>query len=596
MGDGMRVAVLKEDNCQPKKCNDECQVFCPPVRNGQECIIMDENTGKPHISESLCIGCGICINKCPHDALIIENLPSELETDMIHRYSMNGFRLFRLPTPSKESVVGILGPNGMGKSTAISALSGRMIPNLGDWLNQEAQWDEVIDSLPKGELRDFFIAVQDGKIRVAVKPQNVDRLPKRITGTVADLLSKVDERGLLDETTRSLGIDHLMDRTVQQLSGGELQRMAIAATILRDVDVYFFDEPSSYLDIHERMRIVRIIQALAETKRVIVIEHDLAVLDVLADLIHIVYGKKGAFGIFTPARSTRQAINSYLDGFLPEENVRIRDKPIKFLRHRDRSGEIGTPVVSWGGLEKRLGEFKLTSGEGAVHRSEVVGVVGSNGTGKSTMIKILAGEHEYDAGWVTAEATISYKPQHIDVDIDGSVQLWLDSELGPRWRSGEFNVNVIKALGIDQLLPKRVKKLSGGERQAVSIALCLGREADLYLLDEPSAHLDANARMEAAKAIRRTMEANEKSAFVIDHDVYFIDIVSDSLLVFEGQGGVEGRATGPYKLREGMNRFLSGVDVTFRRDHDSRRPRINKNESRKDREQRNSGDYYSYDA
>ena len=315
----MRVAVLKEDNCQPKKCNDECQVFCPPVRNGQECIIMDENTGKPHISESLCIGCGICINKCPHDALIIENLPSELETDMIHRYSMNGFRLFRLPTPSKESVVGILGPNGMGKSTAISALSGRMIPNLGDWLNQEAQWDEVIDSLPKGELRDFFIAVQDGKIRVAVKPQNVDRLPKRITGTVADLLSKVDERGLLDETTRSLGIDHLMDRTVQQLSGGELQRMAIAATILRDVDVYFFDEPSSYLDIHERMRIVRIIQALAETKRVIVIEHDLAVLDVLADLIHIVYGKKGAFGIFTPARSTRQAINSYLDGFLPRK-------------------------------------------------------------------------------------------------------------------------------------------------------------------------------------------------------------------------------------------------------------------------------------
>ena len=592
----MRVAVLKEDNCQPKKCNDECHDFCPPVRNGQECIIMDEHTGKPHISESLCIGCGICINKCPHDALIIENLPSELETDMVHRYSMNGFRLFRLPTPSKESVVGILGPNGMGKSTAISALSGRMIPNLGDWLNQQPDWDEVIESLPKGELRDFFIAVQKGDVKVAVKPQNVDKLPKRVKGTVRELLTKVDERSMLDAMTQALGIDHLLERTVQQLSGGELQRMAICATILRDVDVYFFDEPSSYLDIHERMRIVRIIQQLAETKRAIVIEHDLAVLDVLADLVHIVYGKKGAFGIFTPARSTRQAINSYLDGFLPEENVRIRDKPIKFLRHRDRMAEIGTPVVSWGGLTKQLGDFHLTSGEGAVHRSEVVGVVGSNGTGKSTMIKILAGEHEYDEGWVTADATISYKPQHIDVDIDGSVQLWLDSELGPRWRSGEFNVNVIKALGIDQLLPKRVKKLSGGERQAVSIALCLGREADLYLLDEPSAHLDANARMEAAKAIRRTMEANEKSAFVIDHDVYFIDIVSDSLLVFEGEGGVHGRATGPYNLRTGMNHFLSGVDVTFRRDHDSRRPRINKNSSRKDREQRSSGDYYSYDA
>jgi len=557
---------------------------------------MDEHTGKPHISESLCIGCGICINKCPHDALIIENLPSELETDVVHRYSMNGFRLFRLPTPSKESVVGILGPNGMGKSTAISALSGRLIPNLGDWLNQEPVWEDIIDSVPKGELRDFFIAVQEGEISVAVKPQNVDRLPKRVKGTVRQLLERVDERNLFDELTVALGIDHLLDREVHQLSGGELQRMAICATILRDADVYFFDEPSSYLDIHERMRIVRIIQNLAETKRVIVIEHDLAVLDVLADLVHIVYGKKGAFGIFTPARSTRQAINSYLDGFLPEENVRIRDKPIKFQRHQDRVAELGSTVVSWGELTKKLGDFQLTAGEGAVHRSEVVGVVGANGTGKSTMIKILAGEHEYDEGWVTAGATISYKPQHIDVDIDGSVQLWLDSELGPRWRSGEFNVNVIRALGVDQLLPKRVKKLSGGERQAVSIALCLGRDADLYLLDEPSAHLDANARMEAAKAIRRTMEANEKSAFVIDHDVYFIDIVSDSLLVFEGEGGVKGKATGPFNLRTGMNRFLSGVNVTFRRDHDSRRPRINKNESRKDREQRNSGDYYSYDA
>ena len=590
----MRVAVLKEDSCQPKKCNDECHAFCPPVRNGQECIILDDKTGKPHISESLCIGCGICINKCPHDALIIEQLPSELESDMIHRYSMNGFRLFRLPTPSKESVVGILGPNGMGKSTAINALSGRMIPNLGDWLDKEADWDGVIETLPRGELRDFFVAVRDGKIKVALKPQNVDRLPKRVKGTVRDLLSKVDERKMFDEMTKKLGIDHLLDRTIQQLSGGELQRMAICATLLRDVDVYFFDDPSSYLDIHERMRIVRIIQDLATTKRVIVIEHDLAVLDVLCDLVHIVYGKKGAFGIFTPARSTRQAINTYLDGFLPEQNVRIRDKPIKFLNHSDRVAELGSQVVSWGGLGKTLGDFKLETGEGAVHRSEVVGVVGPNGTGKSTMIKVLAGEHEYDEGWVTSNASISYKPQHIHVDIDGSVQLWLDSEIGPRWRSGEFNVNVIRALGVDQLLPKRVKKLSGGERQAVSIAICLGREADLYLLDEPSAHLDANARMEAAKAIRRTMEANEKSAFVIDHDVYFIDIVSDSLLVFEGEGGRYGKAQGPFRLQEGMNRFLEGVNVTFRRDHDSKRPRINKTESRKDREQRTSGDFYSF--
>ena len=589
----MRIAVLIEDRCKPnsnafdylKKWAGSCGGECIQVI-GDKCKIL----------ESACPPCIVRAKHCPDDAVVIINLPAELETDMVHRYSLNGFRLFKLPTPSKDSVVGILGPNGMGKSTAINALSGRMVPNLGDWLNKEPNWSDIIDTLPRGELRDFLIAVKEQKITIAVKPQNVDKIPKKIDGTVGELLSKVDERGIFDEITEELGLDHLIERKVKELSGGELQRMAICATLMREADVYFFDEPSSYLDIYQRMKIVKIIQRLSETKRVIVIEHDLAVLDVLADLVHIVYGKKGAFGVFTPARTTRQAINAYLDGYLTEQNVRIRSKPIKFLLHRDRNNSVGNQIISWADLTKSLGSFTFTADKGALHRGEVVGVVGPNGTGKSTMMKILAGLLDYDGGWVDNKPTVSYKPQHIDIDMDCSVQLWLDSELGAKWRSGEFNVNVIKALGVDQLLPKRVKKLSGGERQAVSIAICLGREADLYLLDEPSAHLDANARMEAAKAIRRTMESNEKSALVIDHDVYFIDILSDSLMVFGGRGGQHGNASGPYPLREGMNQFLQDVNITFRRDHDSKRPRINKPESRKDREQQTSGDYYSFES
>ncbi len=589
----MRIAVLIEDRCKPnsnaydylKKWAGSCGGECIQVI-GDKCKIL----------ESACPPCIVRAKHCPDDAVMIINLPAELETDMVHRYSLNGFRLFKLPTPSKDRVVGILGPNGMGKSTAINALSGRMVPNLGNFSDKNPDWGDIIDTLPRGELRDFLIAVKEQKITIALKPQNVDKIPKNIDGTVGELLSKVDQRGIFEEITVELGLNHLLDRDLKQLSGGELQRMAICATLMKDADVYFFDEPSSYLDIHQRMRIVKIIQNLAVTKRVIVIEHDLAVLDVLADLVHIVYGKKGAFGVFTPARTTRQAINSYLEGYLSEQNVRIRSKPIKFLLHRDRNMSAGNQIVSWGGLEKTLGDFSFSTDEGALHRGEVVGVVGPNGTGKSTMMKILAGLLEYDNGWVDSKPSVSYKPQHIDVDMDCSVQLWLDSEIGGKWRSGEFNVNVIKALGVDQLLPKRVKKLSGGERQAVSIAICLGRDADLYLLDEPSAHLDANARMEAAKAIRRTMESNEKSAMVIDHDVYFIDILSDSLLVFEGDGGHYGKATGPYTLKDGMNRFLKGVNITFRRDHDSKRPRINKIESRKDREQQSSGDYYSFES
>jgi ATP-binding cassette subfamily E protein 1 len=589
----MRVAVLLEDRCQPKKCNAECWAFCPPVRNGIECIVLDDSSGKPLISEPLCIGCGICVVKCPFEALIITNLPEELEGEMTHRYGENGFRLFRLPSPRQEQIVGILGPNGMGKSTAINLLSGSLRPNLGDWTIQEKDWAEIVESFPRGELRDYLSMVAQDGVKIAVKPQYIDKLPKIFQGEVVELLKRVDDRDELAHYAELLAIDHLLNRRLDKLSGGELQRVAIAATLLKEADVYFFDELSSYLDIHERLRIVRIIQGMvARGKRILVVEHDLAILDVLCDLIHIVYGERAAYGIFTPPRSTRAAINAYLDGYLPEENVRIRDKPIQFLRGRVRGEEVGSPILQWGDMEKTLGEFHLKTGKGEVRSAEVVGVVGPNATGKTTMVRMIAGEIEPDMGWCTMDATVSYKQQHVSTDFDGSVQDWLDTELGGRWRSGEFHTQVIRPLQVDQLLELRAKKLSGGELQAVCIAICLGKEADLYLLDEPSAHLDANARMEAAKAIRRTMESNEKAAMVIDHDIYFIDIVSDSLLVFDGEGGKHGNAQGPLSLRNGMNRFLADVDVTFRRDHESHRPRINKPNSRKDREQKASGEYF----
>lgn len=589
----MRVAILNQERCKPNsnafKYLQKYAGLC-----GGECIQVHEEACK--ILESACPPCLIRAKLCPDDAVKIINLPEELDTDLIHQFSLNGFRLFRLPAPRKRQVVGILGPNGIGKSTAIKHLSGSLRPNLGDWESPPPDWEEVISMFPRGELRDYLGLVSEGEVTISVKPQHIDKLPKVFDGEVRELLQRVDDREELESYAHQLGISHILGRKLAVLSGGELQRVAICATLLKEADVYFFDEPSSYLDIFERMRMVLIIQALAEKgKRVLVVEHDLAILDVLCDLVHIVYGEKAGYGIFTPSRSTRTAINAYLDGFLVEENVRIRDKPIRFLKHYERASQKGNTVLEWGEIEKKLGDFTLSTGKGSVHRSEVVGVVGPNATGKSTMIKILAGELDYDSGWISEGASISYKPQHIAADFDGSVQLWLDTEIGPKWRSGEFNVNVVRALGVDQLLPKRVKKLSGGERQAVAIAICLGREADLYLFDEPSAHLDANARMVAAKAIRKTMETNEKSAFVIDHDVYFIDIVSDSLLVFEGEGAVHGSAKGPFRLREGMNRFLKSVNITFRRDHDSKRPRINKPESRKDREQRTEGDFYSFE-
>ena len=589
----MRVAVLLEERCKPnsnafaylKKYSEMCERECIQVE-GSKCKIL----------ETACPVCFTRAKHCPDGAVKIINLPEELDTDLTHSYGENAFRLFRLPSPRQEQIVGILGPNGIGKSTAINLLSGTFRPNLGDWENSSPDWDEVISTFPRGELRDYLGMVSTGEVSIAVKPQYIDKLPRIFDGEVRELLARVDDRGEMENYTELMGISHILDRKLGDLSGGELQRVAICATLLKEADVYFFDEPSSYLDIYERMRMVGVVRGLAEKgKRVLVVEHDLAILDVLCDLIHVIYGERSAYGIFTPPRSTRTAINAYLDGFLPEENVRIRDKPIQFLRGRNRGEEVGTPILKWGDIEKTLGDFSLTTGKGEVKSAEVVGVVGPNATGKTTLVKIIAGEIDPDEGWCTMDAKVSYKPQHVRADFEGTVQEWLDTEIGGKWRSGEFHTQVTRALQVDKMVDLHATKLSGGELQAVSIAICLGKEADLYLFDEPSAHLDANARMEAAKAIRRTMESNEKAAMVIDHDTYFLDIVSDSVLVFQGEGGDHGKAIGPLSLRKGMNLFLSDADVTFRRDIESHRPRINKPSSRKDREQKSSGEYFYTD-
>ena len=584
----MRIAVLFEDRCKPNSPAFEyLQKYAGSC--GAECIQVDEND-KCKILEDACPPCLMRAKNCPGDAVKVINLPEELETDMIHRYSLNGFRLFRLPTPSKDSIIGILGPNGMGKSTAFNILNGSIIPNLGEFESSDCLWEDVIETLPRGELRDFLADLNESTVKVALKPQYVDHIPKAFKGNVGKLLSSVNERGLYDEMIEKFGLGHLLERNLDQLSGGELQRVAICATLLKQADVYFFDEPSSYLDIYERMRIVRIIQELSESARVIVIEHDLAVLDVIADLTHIVYGKKGAFGIFTPARTTRKAINAYIEGYLPEQNVRIRDKPIKFLEHPPRTGWDGMELVEWPKLSKKLGSFNLDSNAGELLSGQVLGAVGANATGKTTFVKILAGELKPDDGEIENEIAVSYKPQYIDIQEGMIVEDLLKSVEG--YDEHTFSTELNRPLNLEPLLEREMQTLSGGELQRVAVAECLLKEADLYLLDEPSAYLDANQRMVTAKTIRKFMENRGKSALIVDHDIYFIDYISDGILCFGGEPGKRGVVEGPYKMREGMNIFLERVDVTFRRDKNTHRPRVNKPDSRLDREQKSKKEYY----
>jgi len=586
----MRIAAVLHDRCQHRKCNKECVNFCPLVRTGVECITFNER-GKPIISEALCQGCGICVNKCQFEAVKIIGLADELKGEMVHQYGENAFRLYRLPIPKKGVITGILGPNGIGKTTAIKILSGTEIPNLGKF-DEPPSKEAVLQYFAGTELHDHLENVYSGNIRVAVKPQYVDKLPQSVKGVVRDLLDRIQERMTLEEAAKLFDLEEVLDRELSKLSGGELQRLAMAATMMKDADIYFFDEPTSYLDIYQRVKMARLIKSLGADKQVIVIEHDLAILDYLADTVNIVYGTEGAYGVFTLARQVRTAINVYLDGYLPEENIRFRDRPIEFESSPPRS-EWNTPdLIEFDNIEKDLGGFKLSVERGAVKIGESVGIVGPNATGKTTFVKMLAGLIKPDTGNLASTLKVSYKPQYISPETDGTVQELLFAKAYDTVTSGFFEGEVLNPLGIKHLMEKDIKTLSGGELQRVAITMCLATEADVYLFDEPSAYLDSNQRMNAAKTIRRMMEKTGRSGMIVDHDIYFLDMVSDSMMVFGGEPSRHGIAEGPMDMREGMNKFLSAVDITFRRDADTSRPRINKPDSKLDREQKSRGEYY----
>ncbi|XP_078394090.1 ATP-binding cassette sub-family E member 1-like, partial [Cetorhinus maximus] len=128
-----RIAIVSHDKCKPKKCRQECKKSCPVVRMGKLCIEVTAQSKIAWISETLCIGCGICVKKCPFGALSIVNLPSNLAKETTHRYCANSFKLHRLPIPRPGEVLGLVGTNGIGKSTALKILAGKQKPNLGKY-------------------------------------------------------------------------------------------------------------------------------------------------------------------------------------------------------------------------------------------------------------------------------------------------------------------------------------------------------------------------------------------------------------------------------------------------------------------------------
>ncbi len=572
----VRIAVLNEERCEPKRCGRPCYRFCPPVRNKIEAIVFEGET--PQITESLCVGCGICVRKCPFKAISIVNLTDELETDCSHRFGPNTFKLFRLPTPSPGVVLGLLGQNGIGKTTALHILSGEVKPNLGNF-EEPPDWAELIQHFRGSTLQDYFEKLSHGDLKVVHKPQYVDRISRVVSGKVGDLLKKVDERNRLEELVDQLQLKTIWNRTLKVLSGGELQRVAVAASICREADVYLFDEPSSYLDVKQRLQVARAIRSLKDDeKTVIVAEHDLAILDYLSDQICIFYGEPGVYGIVSHVHGVRVGINIYLQGYIPDENVRFRNEPITFHVRPPIAGlTAGQSLMKWTELKKSFDDFKFEAMPGEVKRGEVIGIFGPNGIGKTTFVKLLAGIEEKDSGETSSddEFKVSYKPQYISPQYNGTVEDLL-KETSKEFGTSIYNSQILQPLKIPDLMERDINELSGGELQRVAIAACLSREAELYLLDEPSAYLDVEDRLSAARTIRRVIENRKVTAFVVEHDVVAQDFIADRLMIFSGDPGIHGLAYPPTDLRDGMNSFLKDMNVTFRRDPQTKRPRVNK--------------------
>lgn len=599
-----RIAIVSADRCKPKKCRQECKRSCPVVKTGKLCIEVTPTSKIAFISEILCIGCGICVKKCPFDAITIINLPTNLESHTTHRYSANSFKLHRLPTPRPGQVLGLVGTNGIGKSTALKILAGKQKPNLGRF-DDPPEWQEIIRYFRGSELQNYFTKMLEDDIKAIIKPQYVDNLPRAIKGPVQKVgellkLRKEKDSETVKRYIKILQLEAVLNREVSNLSGGELQRFAIGMSCVQDADVYMFDEPSSYLDVKQRLNAAQIIRSLLEpTKYVIAVEHDLSVLDYLSDFVCIIYGVPSVYGVVTLPSSVREGINIFLDGHIPSENLRFRTEALQF-RLSDAGEDLkndATRGYTYPAMRRTQGDFILETEAGDFSDSEILVMMGENGTGKTTLIKLLAGAIPADKGFdEIPKLNVSMKPQKIAPKFPGTVRQLFFKKIRAQFLNPQFQTDVVKPLKIDDIIDQEVQHLSGGELQRVAIVLALGIPADIYLIDEPSAYLDSEQRIICSKVIRRFILHNKKTAFIVEHDFIMATYLADKVIVFDGTPSKHAFARAPESLLTGCNRFLKNLNVTFRRDPNSFRPRINKLDSQMDKEQKSTGNYFFLDS
>lgn len=558
-----RLAIIDPEKCKPNKCNKECGLFCPVNRIEKQCVKIGTVS---EISEIMCVGCGICEKKCPFGAIKIVNLPTSLNTKIIHRFGKNSFKLHKLPTLSLNKITGLIGQNGIGKSTIMKILSGSIVPNFDSGIKS---LKEVTQKFKGNEMNKYFTNLL--RLKISVKNQFLVNME----GKVGDFIKNT-------EILNKMDLVHLLDRDISVLSGGEKQRFFISKTVCADADVYMFDEPSSFLDIKQRINMSNVINNIDKSlKYIMCIDHDLTILDYIVDNIHIIYGKSGAYGIVSNTHPVSEGINNYISGYIPSENVKFRRYELDFNKNNDDDGLCGPVVCAYENSTVERGSFKLIINGAKCHNNEIILLLGENGTGKSTFINEI-----------NTHYNCSIKQQMEFPEYSGPVSEYLYKKIGNVMYSQNFMNIVIKPLDLERMYSMQVNSLSGGELQKISIVECLGKSASIYLIDEPSSYLDSEQRIIVSKVIKNFINFENRCAFIVEHDIMMGVYLADKIMVFEGSPGIEAKVNEPVDVKSGMNKFLKQLGVTIRRSVETNRPRINKYGSSKDTEQKTTGVYY----
>jgi ATP-binding cassette, sub-family E, member 1 len=243
-----------------------------------------------------------------------------------HRYGKNAFKLHRLPIPRSGEILGLVGINGIGKTTALQILGNKLKPNLGKY-DSPPEWADILKYFKGSELQGYLKKMLEEELKPVIKPQYVDAIKKKIKGNVGEYITKRDALQRSEQLKTDLELTKLYDRNIEELSGGELQRFALMIVLIQKAEIYMFDEPTSYLDVKQRIKMARLIRSMqSHDNYLIVIEHDLSILDYLSDFVCCLYGEPSAYGVVTMPSSVREGINIFLAGYVPTENMRFREE------------------------------------------------------------------------------------------------------------------------------------------------------------------------------------------------------------------------------------------------------------------------------